>query len=146
MAGQEITYLDLDFESELPQPDPLPAHNDIEIPPPDLSKLGSPYDWPIVHKAFATCVSSVSALFASFAASCYSPGAIQMASEWGISEVAALVGITTFTAGFAVGPMFLAPFSEITGRKPVFVATSILLTVCQLCCAETRLYSGSVPY
>lgn len=65
-----------------------------------------------------------------------------MAAEWYISEVACLLGITTFCAGFAVCPMFLAPFSEIIGRKPVFVGTAVLFMVCQLCCSVTRLYAG----
>jgi MFS family permease len=89
-----------------------------------------------------TGVSCTSTLFASFAASCYSPGADQMKSEWQVSKVAVLVGITTFTSGFAIGPMVLAPFSEVYGRKPVFVATAILFAICQVCCAVTRIYPG----
>ncbi|KAJ5538538.1 hypothetical protein N7494_008017 [Penicillium frequentans] len=135
----EILYLSLTFDSTLPKPLLL---NGPDIPPPDLSKFTSPYDWSPARKSVVLTVSCISTCFASFAASCYSPGVEQMASEWDISEVACLVGITTFCCGFAVGPMFLAPFSEITGRKPVFVATAALLAVCQLCCAVTRLYSG----
>ncbi|CAG8053719.1 unnamed protein product [Penicillium salamii] len=134
-----IQYLNLSFDSVLPIPTSIEA---AKIPSPDLSKLGSPYKWSPTHKAFVTGVSCIATLFASFAASCYSPGAEQMASEWHISKVAALVGITTFCCGFAIGPMFLAPFSEVVGRKPVFVVTALLLVVCQVCCAVTRLYSG----
>ncbi|PYI10972.1 MFS general substrate transporter [Aspergillus sclerotiicarbonarius CBS 121057] len=111
-------------------------------PAPDLTQLGSPYKWSPTYKWALTVVSCVSTLFASFAARCYSPGAEQMASEWQVSQVAALVGITTFCCGFAIGPMFLVPFSEIYGRKPVFVATAILFTICQLCCSVTRSYPG----
>lgn len=136
-----IQYLNLSFDSVLPIPTSIEA---AKIPSPDLSKLGSPYKWSPTHKAFVTGVSCIATLFASFAASCYSPGAEQMASEWHISKVAALVGITTFCCGFAIGPMFLAPFSEVVGRKPVFVVTALLLVVCQVCCAVTRLYSGYV--
>ncbi|EEA20546.1 hypothetical protein TMatcc_000534 [Talaromyces marneffei ATCC 18224] len=137
-TGRHIVYLNLSFETVLP----TPVRFVDTIPPPDLLKLGSPYDWSPKRKSFITYVSCISTLFASFAASCYSPGAEQMAAEWHISQVACLIGITTFCAGFAVGPMFLAPFSEIIGRKPVFVATAILFMVCQLCCSVTRLYGG----
>jgi MFS family permease len=65
-----------------------------------------------------------------------------MAVEWQVSRTAVLVGITIFTGGFAIGPMFLAPFSEIHGRKPVFIATAILFTLCQVGCAVTTLYPG----
>ena len=137
-GDNNITYLNLTFESALPQP----AQINPDIPPPDISKLDSPYNWSPSYKNLITYVSCIATLFASFAASCYSPGTEQMSSEWEISQVATLVGITTFCCGFAVGPMFLAPFSEVVGRKPVFVATAILLMVCQVCCAVTRLYSG----
>ena len=140
-SPDDITFFNLAFHLNLPRP-ALPSTSGQEIPAPDLSKLGSPYDWSPFHKSLITWVSCIATLFASFAASCYSPGAFQMASEWGTSEVATLVGITMFCCGFAIGPMFLAPFSEITGRKPVFVATAILLMICQLCCAVTRLYAG----
>ncbi|CAG7921853.1 unnamed protein product [Penicillium olsonii] len=138
-AQNSIQYMNLDFESILPNPTSIDA---AKTSPPNLSKLDSPYDWSPGHKSFITWVSCIATLFASFAASCFSPGAEQMASEWHISKVSALVGITTFCCGFAVGPMFLAPFSELVGRKPVFVATAILLLVCQVCCGATRLYSG----
>jgi hypothetical protein len=39
-----------------------------------------------------------------------------MKEEWHVSTVAILCGITTFTSGFGVAPMVLAPFSEINGR------------------------------
>jgi hypothetical protein len=45
-----------------------------------------------------------------------SPGQQQMKEEWHVSTVAILCGITTFTSGFGVAPMVLAPFSEINGR------------------------------
>ncbi|PYH48547.1 MFS transporter [Aspergillus saccharolyticus JOP 1030-1] len=134
---ENIIYLNLTFDAKLP----LPSQN-FKVPRPDLTKLVSPHDWSPKHKICVTWISCIATLFASFAASCYSPGAKQMAGEWHISEVASLVGITTFCCGFAIGPMFLAPFSEITGRKPVFIGTAILLLICQICCSVTRSYSG----
>ncbi|OJJ37276.1 hypothetical protein ASPWEDRAFT_170761 [Aspergillus wentii DTO 134E9] len=137
-----IFYQNLTFETELPSPS-VPVDEIASIPPPpNLTKLDFPYDWSPTHKAFITGVSCISTLFSSFAASCYSPGVTHMTAEWHVSQVAVLVGITTFTSGFAVGPMFLAPFSEINGRKPVFVATAILFAVCQLCCSVTRSFPG----
>ena len=135
-----VTYSDLTFETEVPVPSGLAT----AIQPPDLVHLGSPYKWSPSYKATITGVSCISTLFASFAASCYSPGATQMANEWHVSEVAVLVGITTFTCGFVIGLMFLAPFLEINGRKFVFVATAILFAVCQLCCSVCRSYPGCV--
>ncbi|KAK5240244.1 hypothetical protein LTR16_010912, partial [Cryomyces antarcticus] len=63
-------------------------------------------------------------------------------AEWHVGQVAATVGITTFTSGFAIAPMVLAPLSEINGRKPLFISTGILYVIFQLCCALTRSYAG----
>jgi multidrug resistance protein len=65
-----------------------------------------------------------------------------MTQEWGVSSVAALVGITTFTSGFAIAPMALAPLSEINGRRPVFIASGVLFVICQLCSGLTQSYAG----
>ncbi|KAF2275841.1 MFS general substrate transporter, partial [Westerdykella ornata] len=65
-----------------------------------------------------------------------------MSQEWHVSNVAALVGITMFTSGFAIAPMVLAPFSEVQGRRPVFIASGILFVICQLCTGLTQSYAG----
>lgn len=38
--------------------------------------------------------------------------------------------------------MVLAPFSELNGRRPVFIASGLLFLICQLCCALTRSFGG----
>ncbi|CAM5999616.1 unnamed protein product [Sphagnum balticum] len=65
-----------------------------------------------------------------------------MAAEWNVSQVAVLVGVTTFCCGFAIAPMVLAPFSEINGRYPVFLGAGLLFEVCQIGCAVTKSYAG----
>ena len=44
--------------------------------------------------------------------------------------------------GDKVSHTILAPFSELNGRKPVFVTSGIHFVVCQLCCAVARSYAG----
>ncbi|KAL4971643.1 major facilitator superfamily domain-containing protein [Aspergillus desertorum] len=136
--GEDIMYLDLTFDAELPSPDRC----EINLPQPSLSKLGSPYYWSSAQKNFTTCLSCITTLFASFATSCYSSGTEQMSSEWGVSRVAALLGITTFCCGMGFAPMVLVPLSENVGRKPVLLGTAGMLVIFQLCCAVTRLFSG----
>jgi MFS family permease len=65
-----------------------------------------------------------------------------MCEEWNISQTVALLGITTFCSGFAIAPMILAPFSEITGRYGVFVGAGILFVLCQAFCAITTSFAG----
>ena len=139
-----IIYHYLTFETELPSPTNLgPAQNGSMAPePPDLSNYVSPFTWSTSRKTFTTWLSCAVTAVTAYTAGSYSPPSQQMSDYWDVSQIAIYVGITTFTTGFAVAPMVLAPFSELSGRKPVFVATGILFVVCQLCCAVTRSYPG----
>lgn len=140
-----ITHHYLTFETELPNPTSISRKNSdwpTAPEPPNLIKYTSPFLWSKSRKNLIIWLSCVATMFTAFTAGAYSPGAAQMTEEWHVSNVAFLVGITTFTTGFGVAPMVLAPFSEINGRRPVFIASGFLFAVCQLCCAMTRSYGG----
>ena len=139
-----IIYRYLTFETELPSPTSIgPTQDGSPMPEqPDLKNYVSPFTWSESRKSFTTCLSCAVTVVTAYTAGSYSPPSKQMSEYWGLSQTAVYVGITTFTTGFALAPMVLAPFSEFNGRKPVFVATGILFVLCQLCCAVTRSYPG----
>ena len=139
-----IVYHYLTFEAELPSPSSLgPVHDGSSVPePPDLRNFVSPFTWSEPRKTFTTWLSCLITVATAYTAGSYSPASDQLSAYWGVSQTAILVGITTFTTGFATAPMILAPFSELNGRRPVFIATGILFVICQLCCAVTRSYPG----
>lgn len=140
-----IIYHYLTFQT--PIPDPSRPTCAVVIPgprEPNLMKYMSPFDWPNHRKNFIITLSCIATMVTAFTAGSYAPAAEQMALEWGVSEIAVLVGITTFCVGFAMAPMVLAPFSEINGRYPVFVGAGVLYVICQICCAVTRSYPGMV--
>ncbi|TVY22265.1 Efflux pump [Lachnellula hyalina] len=140
-----IVYHYMTFETPLPTPSCLVSTipSAPPAPPqPDLKKYTSPFHWPESRKSFIVWLSCIATLFTAYSAGAYSPAAQRMSAEWHVSEVAILVGTTTFCFGFAIAPMLLAPFSEINGRYPVFAGAGILFFVCQICCAVTRSYPG----
>ena len=139
-----ITYCYLTFETELPSPVNLgPTQDGSSAPePPDLRDYVSPFTWSEPRKTFTIWLSCLVTVFTAYTAGSYSPAADQMSDYWDVSQVAILVGITMFTTGFATAPMVLAPFSELNGRRPVFITTGILFVISQLCCAVTRSYPG----
>ena len=141
-----IVYRYLTFETELPPPTSLgPAQDNSAVPePPDLRNYISPFTWSTSRKTLTTWLSCAVTAATAYAAGSYSPPTQQMSDYWGVSQTAIYVGITAFTTGFAITPMVLAPFSELNGRKPVFVATGGLFLLCQLCCAVTRSYPGMI--
>ena len=137
-----IIYHYLTFETPLPDPSTFEVNGSNGPELPDLKDCVSPFTWSESRKTFTTWLSCAITVVTAYTAGSYSPPAAQMMAYWDVSQVAILVGITTFTTGFAIAPMVLAPFSELNGRKPVFIATGVLFVVCQLCCAVTRSYPG----
>ena len=140
-----IVYQYLTFETELPVSLELPSNPNGTgslSQPPDLKQYESPFTWSAPRKSLITWLSCVVTAFTAYTAGSFSAASVQMSQEWNVSIVATYVGITMFTTGFGIAPMILAPFSEINGRKPVFVATGILFVICQLCCAVTRSFPG----
>ncbi|KAK5000066.1 hypothetical protein LTR66_001013 [Elasticomyces elasticus] len=139
-----ITYHYLTFDTEIPLPASTASiqNESIRPEPPDLREYTSPFEWSSSRKSFITWLSCAATIVTAFTAGSYSSGTTQMEADWHISRLAVTVGITTFTTGFAIAPMFLAPFSEINGRRPIFIITGLLFVVLQLCCAVTRSYPG----
>ncbi|KAI4198776.1 MAG: hypothetical protein LQ346_002704 [Caloplaca aetnensis] len=141
-----IIYHYLTFDTELPTPSvskrPSDPSVNAELAPPDLQQYISPFAWPEARKTYTIWLSCAVTVVTAYTAGSYSPATEQMMEVWNVGRTAIYVGITTFTTGFAIAPMVLAPFSELNGRKPVFIATGTLFVICQLCCALTRSYPG----
>jgi MFS transporter, DHA1 family, multidrug resistance protein len=64
----------------------------------------------------------------------YSAGIISITQDFGVSRVAATLGLTLFVLGYALGPMIWAPLSEIPqiGRNPIYISTLALFVVLQV--------------
>ena len=144
-SSEDIAYHYLTFETPIPRPSYLGSPYNITTNPPeepDLRKYESPFKWSKSRKQAITWLSCTATAVTAYTAGSYTAGYDQMTGYWGISHVAISVGVTIFTAGFAIAPMLLAPFSEINGRRPMFVVTGTLYVILQLCCALTRSYGG----
>ncbi|KAL8730851.1 MAG: hypothetical protein Q9166_003778 [cf. Caloplaca sp. 2 TL-2023] len=146
LNSKSIVYHYLNFDTELPLSSRTKALHEavgvVEPPPPDLQNYISPFEWPEARKTYTTWLSCAVTVLTAYTAGSYSPATEQMMEAWHVGQTAIYAGIATFTTGFATTPMILAPFSEINGRRPVFIATGTLFVICQLCCALTRSYAG----
>lgn len=106
-SSEEIVWKYLTFDTELPHPSSLhPSIHprprlDHESPPepPDLVKYTNPFDWTEKRKNFTIWVACAITALTAYSAGSYTPGVAQMSAEWGVSHVAVLAGITTFTTG-----------------------------------------------
>jgi multidrug resistance protein len=141
--SEEIEYRYLTFESDIPLNPVTPPDFKGQLPPcPNLRDYDNPFTWSLTRKRLMTYLSCSVNITAAYSAGSYASPAVELTNKWGVSRVAYMVGITLFTVGFGVAPMILAPFSEINGRRPVFIVTGVLFVICQLCCALTQSYGG----
>lgn len=152
LADDDITWHYLTFETPLPSPAHLSrpsSSTDTRSPAPecpDLKKYTDPFLWPERRKSAMTFLSVVATTFTAYTAGSYAPGNDRYMEMWNISEPAAEVGITLFTVGFGVAPMFLAPFSEINGRRPVFVVTGFCFVIFQMACALAPSFAAMLVF
>ncbi|KAK7546774.1 major facilitator superfamily domain-containing protein [Phyllosticta paracitricarpa] len=75
------------------------------------------------------CISvAISTLAVAFVSSAYSGGVQQMMMDLGASKEVAILGVSLFVLGFAIGPLVWAPCSELFGRQIPFLGTYAMLT------------------
>lgn len=94
----------------------------------------NPQNWSRPKKFFVTfeiCFLTFSVYIGS---AIYSAGIESVTVTFGVSQVAATLGLTLFVIGYALGPMVWAPMSEIPqiGRNPVYIGTLILFVALQV--------------
>lgn len=128
-GSPEIEFRYLEMETPLPIPWITFPPGPTQSPPPEapsLEKYISPFLWPQWRKSMMTYIACGVTALAGYAAGEVSPASEELTKQWGISPVVYNLSITIFCCGFALAPMVLAPFSEINGRRPIFIASGIL--------------------
>lgn len=103
------TYKYLEWSTEPGELYPFPERLPLSV-----TKQTNPFTWSSKQKSMILALACYSTAMAAYAGGAYTSGIGQMSLEWGVSRVALLVGITMFTTGFAVAPLFLAPLSEVS--------------------------------
>ncbi|GAB1205260.1 hypothetical protein APSETT445_003933 [Aspergillus pseudonomiae] len=145
LPTQEIEYLYLELETPLPTPRITlpPGPNQSPAPEcPDMKQYISPFLWPKWRKSMMTWISCGVTALAGYSAGEGNPASTELTAEWGISGVVYNLSITIFCIGFALAPMVLAPFSELNGRRPIFVISGVVFTACIIACGGTHLFAG----
>lgn len=92
-----------------------------------------PRNWSFAKKCLVTfeiCLLTTSVYIGS---SIYSAGTENVMATFGVSRVAATLGLTLFVAGYGIGPMIWSPMSEIPmiGRNPIYLATLAIFVALQ---------------
>ncbi|RMZ39521.1 caffeine resistance protein 5 [Aspergillus flavus] len=85
----------------------------------------NPQNWSFAKKLLVSSLVWVLTFAIYIGSAIYSPGIPGAAKQFGVSNVAAILGLTLFVLGYGVGPMIWSPLSELpmVGRSPVYVLT-----------------------
>ncbi|RKL19103.1 hypothetical protein BFJ70_g14039 [Fusarium oxysporum] len=112
--------------------------NDSQSPPsgPDgLKEDERPVNWPSSKKWSIVVSTSLATFVVSFGSSVYSAAIPHIQARFSVSPDTALLGITLYVIGFALGPMAWGPASELYGkRRPLFLGYTVFC-ICQIPCA-----------
>ncbi|KAG4256793.1 hypothetical protein FPRO03_03803 [Fusarium proliferatum] len=112
--------------------------DDSQSPPsiPDaLKEEDRPINWSSSKKWSIVVSTSLATFVVSFGSSVYSAAIPHIQTRFNVSPDTALLGITLYVIGFALGPMAWGPASELYGkRRPLFLGYAIFC-ICQLPCA-----------
>ncbi|KAF9459570.1 MFS general substrate transporter [Collybia nuda] len=97
-------------------------HNDPE----------DPYNWSKARKWLITSQLALCTWTVSFGSSSYTGGMQDTMRDLHISDDVAILGISLYVLGFALGPLVFAPMGEMFGRRIIFLVTLTAYTFLQL--------------
>ncbi|KAL3466374.1 MFS transporter [Aspergillus heterothallicus] len=121
----------------------LPKDNNASLPsPPNIQAYSSPLLWSLEQKSITTIIACGVTAMAAYAAGECAPAFTQLQEAWGVERIPYNLSTTLFALGFAVTPMVLAPFSEGWGRRPIFLGSGVLFTICLAGCGASNSLPG----
>ncbi|XXH01730.1 hypothetical protein Hte_008091 [Hypoxylon texense] len=96
----------------------------------------NPMNFTDAKKWLITGVVAFATLSVALVSSAYSGGIAEIMAQFSISQEVAILGVSLFVLGFAIGPLLWAPLSELFGRQVLFFGTYGALTAFNAgCCA-----------
>ncbi|KAK4233989.1 major facilitator superfamily domain-containing protein [Achaetomium macrosporum] len=111
------------FGAGKPYPPLLPNQEDyvVEFDGPDDPLHAQ--NWPLRKKLLTAAMLGFTTMTAAFGSSIFSSATVAVGVEFGVSSEVSLLGVSLYVLGFATGPTFWAPLSELKGRRlPLVVA------------------------
>ncbi|KAI9712541.1 MAG: hypothetical protein M1812_006850 [Candelaria pacifica] len=112
-----------EFGGGKPYPPPLPEREEyvVEFDGPDDPLHAM--NWSSRKKLITALMLGYTTLTSAFASSIFSAATRQVAAEFHVSTEVATLGLSLYVLGFATGPIFWAPLSELRGRRlPIILA------------------------
>lgn len=108
-----------------------------------LQGLEDPRNWSHGRKWCTTAIISLMGFISPLGSSILVPGARLVDLEYSLrSRTISLLPISLFVLGLGIGPFLLAPASELRGRLPIYLISSIIFVLFNVATALVRNYVG----
>lgn len=108
-----------------PLPSQIPHARDWHGP----NDPDNPRNFSLLRRTFSTVTIILLAFVSTFGAAIYSAGIYGVEHDFGVSEEVAILPLSLYTLGLAIGPMIGAPLCETLGRKVVFLTATPVFAV-----------------
>lgn len=127
-----------EFGGGKPYPPPLPEREAyvVEFDGPDDPLHAQ--NWPMRKKILTAVMLGYTTLIAAFASSIFSTATETIAGIYHVSDEVGLLGLSFYVLGFALGPTFWAPLSELRGRRLPIVLAMFGFSIFQVAVASAK--------
>lgn len=135
----QSTYTDEQTLSGDVIPDPEAPQDPNIVDWDDPSDPANPQNWPMSKKWGIIASLGACTLITPLASSFFAPGVPQVLREFHeTSNVIAAFVVSVYILGFAIGPLFVAPLSELYGRIYLYNVCNLLFVIFNVACALSK--------
>ncbi|KAF2120475.1 major facilitator superfamily [Lophiotrema nucula] len=107
-----------------PMPPPLPEREEYVVEFDGHDDPMHAQNWPIRKKVITALILGFTTLTSAFGSSIFSAATRVVAQVFGVGTTVGVLGTSLYVLGFATGPIFWAPLSELKGRRlPLVIAS-----------------------
>ncbi|PSN73017.1 major facilitator superfamily [Corynespora cassiicola Philippines] len=112
------------FGAGKPFPPPLPDREEYVVEFDGPNDPMHAQNWSFKKKIFTAAMLGFTTLTSAFGSSIFSAATRVVAAEFNVGTTVGVLGTSLYVLGFATGPIFWAPFSELKGRRlPLVIAS-----------------------
>ncbi|KAI0196372.1 MFS multidrug transporter [Astrocystis sublimbata] len=98
----------------------------------------NPYNWPSWMKWLVTLLVSFGGLVTLMSATMIAPALTTISGDLHVNDATTQLTLSIFVLGYAIGPMVLAPLSEVFGRKIIWLTSGAFYVLWNTICGIAR--------
>ncbi|KAF2019053.1 major facilitator superfamily [Aaosphaeria arxii CBS 175.79] len=126
------------FGAGKPFPPPLPEREEYVVEFDGPNDPLHAQNWSLRKKLITAAILGFTTLTSAFGSSIFSAATRVVARDYGVGTTVGVLGTSLYVLGFATGPIFWAPFSELKGRRLPLVIASFGFSVFSIAVATGK--------